>query len=142
MTKLFDHLVLDSAPLFNNSFPASLADKFYTVPAVIEEIRDESSRARLAQLPFKLETKNPSPEAMAIVTRFARATGDLSVLSATDLQVIALTVTLELEKNGETSNMRRDPSELPKGQTHEGAKEYFASKNKKSGDQSDKKQIK
>ena len=133
MTKLFDHLVLDSGPLFNNSFPASLADKFYTVPAVIEEIRDESSRARLAQLPFKLETRNPSPEAMAIVTRFARATGDLSVLSATDLQVIALTITLNLEKNGEGSNMRRNPSELPKEQTHDGAKEYFAFKNKKSG---------
>lgn len=140
MTKLFDHLVLDSAPLFNNSFPASLADKFYTVPAVIEEIRDESSRARLAQLPFKLETRNPSPEAMAMVTRFARATGDLSVLSATDLQVIALTVTLDLEKNGEASKMRRDPSELPKGQTHEGAKEYFASRNSKKKEPVEKKQ--
>lgn len=140
MTKLFDHLVLDSAPLFNNSFPESLSDKFYTVPAVIEEIKDENSRARLAQLPFKLETRNPSSEAMAIVTRFARATGDLSVLSATDIQVIALTVTLDLEKNASLSNMRRDPSELPKEQTHDGAKEYFAFKNKKSGkDQNDKK---
>lgn len=132
MTKLFDHLVLDSAPLLTGDLPASLSEKFYTVPAVIEEIRDEASRARLSQLPFKLETRNPSPEAMAIVTRFARATGDLSVLSATDLQVIALTVTLNLEKNPEGSKMRRDPSELPKEQTHEGAKEYFASKNKKS----------
>lgn len=131
MTKLFDHLILDSAPLLNNSFPASLAEKYYTVPAVIEEIRDEASRARLGQLPFKLETRNPSAEAMAIVTRFARATGDLSVLSATDLQVIALTVTLNLEMNGKDSKMRRDPSELPKEQTHEGAKEYLASKSKK-----------
>lgn len=140
MTKLFDHLVLDSAPIFNNSFPASLAEKFYTVPSVIEEIRDESSRARLAQLPFKLETRNPSPEAVAMVTRFARATGDLSVLSATDLQVIALAVTLNLEKNGAATKMRRDPSELPREQTHDGAKEYFATKNKKSGNKSDKKE--
>lgn len=139
MTKLFDHLILDSAPLLNNNFPASLADKFYTVPSVIEEIRDEASRARLIQLPFKLETRNPSAEAMAIVTRFARATGDLAVLSATDLQVIALTVTLNLEKNGEASKMRRDPSELPKEQTHDGAKEYFASKNKKPNTSEDKK---
>lgn len=131
MTKLFDHLVLDSAPLLTSDLPTSLADKFYTVPAVIEEIRDEASRNRLSQLPFKLETRNPSPEALAIVTRFARATGDLSVLSSTDLQVIALTVTLNLEKNPESSKMRRDPSELPKEQTHEGAKEYFASRNKK-----------
>ena len=131
MTKLFDHLILDSAPLLNNTFPASLAEKYYTVPAVIEEIRDEASRARLSQLPFNLETRNPSPESLSIVTRFARSTGDLAVLSATDLQVIALTVTLELEKNGLTSKMRRDATELPKEQTHEGAQEYFASKNKK-----------
>lgn len=142
MTKLFDHLVLDSAPLLTGDLPASLSEKFYTVPAVIEEIRDEASRARLSQLPFKIETRNPSPEGMAIVTRFARATGDLSVLSATDLQVIALTVTLNLEKNSEGSKMRRDPSELPKEQTHEGAKEYFASLNKKKVDSDDKKKKK
>lgn len=142
MTKLFDHLVLDSAPLLTGDLPASLSEKFYTVPAVIEEIRDEASRARLNQLPFKIETRNPSPEAMAIVTRFARATGDLSVLSATDLQVIALTVTLNLEKNSEGSKMRRDPSELPKEQTHEGAKEYFASLKKKKVDSDDKKKKK
>jgi RNA-binding protein NOB1 len=143
MTKLFDHLVLDSAPLLTGDLPQFLSNKFYTVPAVIEEIRDEASRARLSQLPFKLETRNPSPEAMAIVSRFARSTGDLSVLSATDLQVIALTVTLNLEKNPEGSKMRRDPSELPKEQTHEGAKEYFASLNKKKVDiESDEKKLK
>lgn len=132
MTKLFNHLVLDSAPLLTGSLPASLSEKFYTVPAVIEEIRDEASRARLSQLPFKLETRTPSAEALAMVTRFARATGDLSVLSATDLQVIALTVTLNLEQVpvGQ-SKMRRDPSELPKETTHDGAIYKNASKNKK-----------
>lgn len=134
MTKLFDHLVLDSGPLLNNNFPISLAENFYTVPSVIEEIRDESSRLRLAQLPFKLETRNPSAEALSIVTRFARATGDLAVLSKTDLQVIALSVTLDIEKNGNNSKMRRDASELPKEQTHEGVREYFAYKSKSKKD--------
>jgi RNA-binding protein NOB1 len=127
MTKLFDHLVLDSAPLLNGTLPESLSKNFYTIPEVIEEIRDEGSRARLNQLPFKLVTRSPSAESLAMVSRFARATGDLSVLSATDLKVVALTVTLELENNRELSRLRRDPNELPKQQTHAGAKEYFES---------------
>lgn len=129
MTKLFNHLVLDSAPLLNNNFPVSLAENFYTIPSVIEEIRDEASRLRLSQLPFKLEVRDPSPEAVAMVSRFARATGDSAVLSATDLKVIALAVSLELEKNGQNSKMRKEHSDLPREQTHEGAREYYAAKN-------------
>lgn len=118
--KRFDFCVLDSAPLLKGTISPDLAEAFYTVPAVVEEIRDEASRQRLANLPFKVETRLPSPEALALVTRFARSTGDFSVLSGTDLQVVALTVTLELEQNGELSRIRRDPDELPKTMVHDG----------------------
>ena len=63
---------------------------------------------------------------MAMVTRFARTTGDLSVLSATDLQVIALTVTLDLKRMARhlkcaviLLNFQRDkPTKVPRNISH------------------------
>lgn len=107
---LFTHLVLDAAPLFQaNSLPATISEHFYTVPEVISEIKDEASRAGLARLPYEVKVKNPSPEALKLVQAFAMATGDAAVLSPTDIRVIALTVTLELESNGEASKLQRTP---------------------------------
>ena len=137
--KRFDFCVLDSAPLLTGNISADLSETFYTVPAVIEEIRDEASRQRLANLPFKLETKLPSQEALALVTRFAKATGDISVLSGTDLQVVALTVTLELEQNGSNSKIRRNPEELPATLVHDGPPAVVVNKSKASA-KTDKKQ--
>ncbi len=125
--KRFDFCVLDSAPLLTGNVSSDLSEAFYTVPAVLEEIRDEASRQRLACLPFKLEAKLPSAEALTLVTRFAKATGDISVLSGTDLQVVALTVTLELEQNGANSKVRRVPDELPKMLIHDGPPAVVAS---------------
>ena len=118
--KRFDYCILDSAPLLTGTISPDLSDHFYTVPAVFDEIKDEASRQRLANLPFRLVTKNPSPEAVALVHRFARSTGDITVLSATDLQVVALAVTVELEQNGLASKIRRFPEELPKSTVHDG----------------------
>ena len=42
------------------------------------------------------------------VTAFARKTGDLAVLSGTDLEIIALTFMMEKEKNG-MKNIRSEP---------------------------------
>lgn len=42
----------------------SLADKFVSVPEVIEEIRDPVSRHRLSFLPFTIQTMEPSPESI------------------------------------------------------------------------------
>jgi len=44
------------------------------------------------------------------VTEFARKTGDYSVLSATDLRVLALTLRLEREaSNGDLGHLRTEP---------------------------------
>ncbi|KAF7810265.1 RNA-binding protein NOB1 [Senna tora] len=84
------------------------ADKFVSVPEVMEEIRDPVSRHRLSFIPFTVETMEPSPEAMNKVVKFARATGDLQTLSEVDLKLIALTYTLEAQIHG-TNHLRDIP---------------------------------
>lgn len=107
----FDHLVLDTAPLLTGSLPSSVADAFYTVPEVLAEIKDASTRERILNDPssYKIKVMNPSSEALKLVSTFAKATGDYAVLSGTDLRVIALTVSLELQYNGLKSKIRRSP---------------------------------
>ena len=43
---------------------ANSADKFISVSEVIDEVRDPTSRHRLNFLPFTVETRDPSPEAL------------------------------------------------------------------------------
>jgi RNA-binding protein NOB1 len=114
----FSHIVLDSGPLFQSSFPPTLSESYWTVPEVIAEIKDEATRDRMGRLPFELKVRAPSVESLQLVQAFARETGDEAVLSATDLRVLALVVTLEMEVNGEASKMRRRPGSV---QLHAGA---------------------
>ena len=118
MTKKFQHLVVDSGPLIQNSFSVNLAENFYTIPEVIGEIRDADTRERLAKLPFELKLKNPTTKSLQLVKDFAKATGDAASLSAVDLKVVALTLTLEQEFNGDSSQARTCPSEIV---VHKGA---------------------
>ena len=96
----FGHLVLDSGPILTAHLHASLARAYYTVPEVISEIKDPASKAKLASLPFTLQTRTPSAEAYKAVWEFAKATGDAGALSGTDLRVMALVLDLEVEHNG------------------------------------------
>ena len=82
------------------SLPPTALVTFYTVPEVISEARDARARARIRQLEGFLQLRAPSAQALATVSAFARATGDYSVLSLTDLKVIALTWMMEFERNG------------------------------------------
>jgi RNA-binding protein NOB1 len=96
----FGHLVLDAGPLIERPAGlAGLATHYYTVPEVVAEVRDEASRLGLATLPFRLTLQSPAASALARAADFAKKTGDLGRLSATDLRVIALTLELE-ERHG------------------------------------------
>ncbi|KAH0619737.1 hypothetical protein JD844_000681 [Phrynosoma platyrhinos] len=64
---------------------------------VVTEIRDKETRRRLAVLPYQLHFKQPFPEYVRLVTEFSKKTGDYPSLSATDIQVLALTYQLEAE---------------------------------------------
>ncbi|GBG90588.1 hypothetical protein CBR_g50931 [Chara braunii] len=76
------------------------AEDVVTIREVLEEIRDREARRMIATLPFDLQCREPSDESLREVMRFARLTGDLHSLSATDVKLIALAHTLEVESHG------------------------------------------
>lgn len=97
--------------------PISPAEKvvFFTTPDVIQEVRDSKARSRLSLLQDSLVVRAPSSEALATVISFARATGDYSVLSPTDLRVMSLCWMLEFERNG-MCHLRTEPMKLSSSQ--------------------------
>ncbi|CAI5747072.1 unnamed protein product [Peronospora destructor] len=101
-------LVIDSGAIIKGTNLAVLAENFWTVPDVLDEIRDKKSRAILERLPFNLQTRDPSAEAMKAVVNFSRKTGDFTYLSLTDLRVMALSYQLEVEANG-ADHLRTSP---------------------------------
>jgi RNA-binding protein NOB1 len=62
-------LVLDAGPLLSLSPLRGLAETFYTVPQVLEELKDHNAQQHLQQLGLKygvrIELKNPSPASLA-----------------------------------------------------------------------------
>ncbi|KAG0246697.1 Nin1 binding protein [Mortierella sp. GBA43] len=86
----------------------TLGNKFYTIPEVLNEIRDKQARDDLALLPFDIQVINPTEASVRAVAAFARKTGDSAVLSATDLRVLALTYQLEVEHCG-MKRVRTEP---------------------------------
>lgn len=92
-------LVLDAGPLLTGG-PSSvnMANFYYTTSDVLAEIKDEASRVRLSSLSFKLETRQPTPQAILKATEFAKKTGDLAALSKTDLGIIGLCLDLAQEE--------------------------------------------
>jgi RNA-binding protein NOB1 len=116
LEKLVHTIILDAGPIIRGEPGVSSllqrCERIVTTPAVIAEIRDEATRARLTTslLPF-LEQKNPKPECIKIVTEFSRKTGDLAVLSRVDIQLLALSYELECERNGGDWRLRSTPGQ-------------------------------
>ena len=109
-------IILDAAPLLNNdptiSTLLSKSESLFTTPAVISEIKDKQARARLevTTIPF-LTIRTPNPVSIKFVSDFARKTGDLSVLSKPDIQVLALAYELECERNHGDWRLRNVPGQ-------------------------------
>ncbi|MCJ1401450.1 Nin1 binding protein [Xylographa trunciseda] len=116
MPKLVHSIVLDSSPLIVNepSISTLLAksEKIYTVPQVIAEIKDKHARARLevTVLPF-VTIRTPHLASVRVIMDFARRTGDLAVLSSSDIHVIALAYELECELNHGDWRLRKLPGQ-------------------------------
>ena len=95
-------IVLDAGPLLKNEPTVSTligqCENLLIVPSVIDEIRDETARSRIKTtlLPF-LTIRSPSERSLRFVTDFSRKTGDLAVLSRTDLLCLALTYELDFD---------------------------------------------
>ncbi len=75
----FSNMVVDAGPLINGTAGGlmNMADKFFTTPDVVAEVRDSKARRALEILPFDITLKTPPPEAINAVIAFARASGDL-----------------------------------------------------------------
>ena len=115
-SKLINTLVVDSGPIIRNQPAVSSliasANEIVTLPSVINEIRDPAARSRLDTTlkPF-LTLRDPKPESLKFVQTFARKTGDLSVLSSTDMRLIALAYEIEVERNGGDWRLRNTPGQ-------------------------------
>ncbi|KAF8853439.1 D-site 20S pre-rRNA nuclease [Acephala macrosclerotiorum] len=109
-------LVLDTGPIIKNDPSVSTligqAEMLYTIPAVIEEIRDAATRSRLETtlIPF-LTLRSPTAASIKVITDFSRKTGDLAVLSRPDIQVMALAYELECERNHGDWRLRSVPGQ-------------------------------
>lgn len=109
-------LVIDAGNIIKNEPPVSTliaqSEALYTIPAVIGEIKDASTRARVETtlLPF-LTQRQPRSASVKIISDFARKTGDLEVLSRTDIQLMALSYELECERNGGDWRLRSVPGQ-------------------------------
>jgi RNA-binding protein NOB1 len=119
-------LILDTGPLIKNTISISTilasAEEIYTTSAVLSEIRDPATRARVETtlLPF-LKVRNPAPASYEAVAAFSKKTGDYPVLSRQDLGVLALAYELHVQKNGGDAGLRRAPGgEIIKGKEEEG----------------------
>uniref|UniRef100_A0A673V8J0 RNA-binding protein NOB1 n=1 Tax=Suricata suricatta TaxID=37032 RepID=A0A673V8J0_SURSU len=91
--------------------PQDIGKNIYTIRDVVNEIRDKATRRRLAVLPYELRFKEPFPEYVRLVTEFSKKTGDYPSLSATDIQVLALTYQLEAEFVG-VSHLKQEPEKV------------------------------
>ncbi len=109
-------IVLDAGPLLKNEPTVSTlinqCENLLTIPSVIAEIRDQNARSRIETtlLPF-LTIRSPNERSLRFVTDFSRKTGDLAVLSKTDLLCLALTHELECERNGGDCRIRKTPGQ-------------------------------
>ena len=85
------HLVVDSGAIIKAERLEHVAENYWTVQEVIDEIRDSKSKHVLNTLPYELKIRVPSAECMNAVIKFSKKTGDFRGLSVPDLKVLALT---------------------------------------------------
>ncbi|XP_003747945.1 RNA-binding protein NOB1 [Galendromus occidentalis] len=106
------HLVVDANAFIRNVNLQEIGENIYSLPNVVEEIRDSATRQRLQVLPYKLRLdRTPTTESLCAVTDFSKKTGDYPSLSATDLSILALTHFLEREVHGNVDHLSVTPKQ-------------------------------
>ncbi|XP_066493332.1 RNA-binding protein NOB1 isoform X2 [Tiliqua scincoides] len=108
-----EHVVADAGAFLKGAPLQEIGRNIYTIREVVTEIRDRETRRRLAVLPYELRFKQPFPEYVQLVTEFSKKTGDYPSLSATDIQVLALTYQLEAEIVG-AAHLKKEPEQKVK----------------------------
>ncbi|EPQ59129.1 hypothetical protein GLOTRDRAFT_34130 [Gloeophyllum trabeum ATCC 11539] len=107
------HLVLDAGPLLSLSPLRGLAETYYTVPQVLDELKDPRAREHFEKLGLSaginIRVQPPDAASLAQVVQGAKKTGDYSVLSHADLCVLALTYALHSQNKPESSKDKAEP---------------------------------
>ncbi|MHA2351964.1 MAG: NOB1 family endonuclease [Candidatus Thorarchaeota archaeon] len=88
--------VLDAGVLISTWTDKKKDASFITTPGVIEEVRNRMSRFRAEALFLldKMQERTPSEDEVRRVESIATSTGDRSVLSTNDIELIALASTI------------------------------------------------
>ncbi|TFY63224.1 hypothetical protein EVJ58_g3373 [Rhodofomes roseus] len=109
------HLVLDAGPLLSLSPLRGLAETYYTVPQVLDELKDKRAREHFQQLGLsagvRIDVRGPDATSLAHVIQFAKKTGDYSVLSHADLCVLALTYALDVKEKEQAKPTGENPQD-------------------------------
>ncbi|KAL5530293.1 NOB1 [Sanghuangporus sanghuang] len=99
------NLVLDAGPLLSLSPLRGLAERYLTVPQVVNELKDKNAREHFERLGLlagvKIEVREPDAASFSQIIQFAKKTGDYSVLSHADLCVLALTLALDNQEKAQ-----------------------------------------
>jgi rRNA maturation endonuclease Nob1 len=96
--------VLDTGVLVSTWTNENLDATFITTPSIIEEVRNRMSRFRAETLVLleKMHERTPSVDEIKRVESVATSTGDRSVLSKNDIELIALASTIIKEGSDAT----------------------------------------
>ena len=96
--RLLKALVLDTSALIQGFSPGSTGQAF-TVPAVLDEIREENTRIRVEALieGDRITVRSPDEASRARLEEDAAAMGESRALSAADKQVLSLALLLASE---------------------------------------------
>jgi len=94
-------LVIDSSALIQNLPIETLGQEIFSIPEIINEIKDKTTRNKLNILPYKINYKDPSEKALEKAVNASKKIGDYHNLSIVDLKLIALAVQLAEEEGQE-----------------------------------------
>ena len=109
-------IILDAGPIIKGEPAVSTlldqCEELLTTTSVIDEIKDKATRMRLETvlMPF-LTMQTPKLSSVKFVSEFARKTGDFSVLSRTDIDLLALAYEVECERNEGDWRLRKSPGQ-------------------------------
>ena len=124
-------MILDSGPLIKGSDLRKLGEVFYTIPQVLQEVRDSHAREKLLLKLEEIKITEPTEEDLLYVIDFSKKTGDYPSLSDTDLRVLALACRLHRESGGILSDI---PGEIRPFQNQAKLDEWITPGNYKTQD--------
>ncbi|XP_014253470.1 RNA-binding protein NOB1 [Cimex lectularius] len=108
MISKVEYLVADTSAFIKYAQFQDICENVITVEEVISEVKNTKQFKHIVDFPFDLQLKEVEPENVTFVTKFSKKTGDYPALSATDINVLALTYQLEKQFVG-INHLKTEP---------------------------------